>query len=164
MPVKWAEAAAGDLRSDLRQHARDLRSPEDLHAVVGRSRLVVQTLQEHAALLELLFAEREMEAAVALERHVETGLLAQLRGERRPRLGGLHSPPGVGRKPEPFALHPHEGEVRARGTLRHVAFVEHADTALQPAEAPGDGRAEQPAADNRDLVVVAHRPLLAPAV
>ena len=77
--VEQQKLPPGHLGANMRQHFRDLRMVENLHAIIGGAGLVVQPLLEQLPpLLEFVVAERQMEAAVALETDVESGLVKQL--------------------------------------------------------------------------------------
>src|SRR5262249_46442841 len=53
---------------------------------------------------------------------------------------------------ETFALHPNQGEIGMRGPARGVAFVEHGNALAEPGEPQRQGGADQPAADDGDVV------------
>src|SRR5262249_1876899 len=48
-----------------------------------------------------------------------------------------------------------EGEIAARGAEGDIAFVEHQHALSRGSESPGDGGADQPAADHCEVVVPA---------
>ena len=127
---------------------------EHLHPVVGRADLVVHARDQLGALRELVLAEREVKAAILLQGDVEPGLIVQFGGELGPAFGRPHGPAGVGRHAEALALHPDQREVCPRGALGDVALVEDDDASGRAGQAPGDGGAEQAAADDSDVVIL----------
>ncbi|MEY9179525.1 hypothetical protein ABIA41_000960 [Bradyrhizobium sp. USDA 313] len=112
----------------------------------------MHAFDEVGALAEFVLAKREMKAAVLLEADIEAGLLLQFGREPAPRLRRAHRPDRIGRHAEPLALDPDQRKVRARGALRDIALVEHGNLLADAAEAPGNGGAEQSAADDGDVV------------
>ena len=111
---------------------------------------------EIGALPELVLAERQVKAAVLLQANVEAGLLPQLRGEPAPRLRRPNRPDRIGRHAQALALHPDQREVGARCAFGNIALVEHRDRLAEPAQSPGDGGAEQSAADDGDVIISGH--------
>ena len=157
MTVERAVAAADHVGPEAVQHALDACAVEDLGRVGDDAGLVVQALERLRACLQLRLREGEMEPARTLEGDVQPGLDLQARREAGPGIGRTDGPAGVLRQAQPLALHPHQREVGARGARRGVAFVQHHDALAEPREAERHRRADQPAADDGNVVVPVHR-------
>ena len=71
------------------------------------------TFHHRPALVELLFAQAELNAAVAFVPDIDPGALAELGGEARPFLRGQPAPALVMRRSQPFALYPDKPEIAA---------------------------------------------------
>jgi len=150
--VGWAEARAGDLRADLRQHLCD-RGAVEHRILEGRhAGLVVQALERIGAALDLALGEEEMQPAGPPIAHVEPGLLGKRCRKRGPSLRGRHGPQRVLGHAGALALHPHQREVSARGAPCDVALVEHDHAAAAPRQPPGHRHADEPAAHHGEVI------------
>src|SRR4051794_2462590 len=157
MPVIGGPRTADHRRPEPGQHLGQLATVE--HAVFEAeiAGFDPHLLHHRMALVELLFAQTELNAAVAFVADIDPGALAEFGGEARPLLGGQAAPALVMRRAQALALHPNEPEIAARGTEGDVALID--DRAIQPGpgNAVGNGRANQPAADH-DRVKPLHSP------
>src|SRR6266566_3745235 len=105
-----------------------------------------------------------MEAARAVEGDIEPSLLLQVTREPGPAVRRASRPRRVFRHAEPFALHPAQGEIAARGAIGDIALVEHGDALTGTRQAQSDRRAHESAADHGDVAfsAAAHSPELCP--
>ena len=96
-----------------------------------------------------------MHAARPLMADIDPGALAELGGERGPFLGREPGPALIVRRAETFRLHPNEAEIAARGAESDVTLVDQRRFQPRARQTIGDGRADQPAADD-DRVKTLH--------
>ena len=127
MPVIGRPRGADYRWSETRQHVGEFAAVE--HAVLEAE---IAGLDPHAlhpcpALLELGFAEAEMDAARPLVPDRDPGARQQLGGERRPLIGRAPGPALVMRGAVALALYPDQPEIAARGAVRDIAFVDERD-------------------------------------
>ena len=135
MTVIRGPRRAGHRGAEARQHRRQLVAVE--HAVVEAeiAGLAPHLLHHRPALRDFLGAEAELQAAVLLEPDIDPGALAELGRERRPCRGRGAGPALVMRRAEPFALHPDEAEIAARGAKGDIALVDQRDLRARRAPA-----------------------------
>src|ERR1700687_4475937 len=77
-----------------------------------------------APLRQLLFAETELQPAVALMPDGDAGALAELGSKAGPLVGRQAGPALVMRRTEALGLHPDQAEIAARGAVGDVALVD----------------------------------------
>ena len=116
----------------------------------------MHTVDHRGALFQFLVAEAEVQTAGLLQRHVHAGGGLQRRGEAGPELRGLLGPTGIAGHGGAFALHPDQAEIAARGPVGDVALIEQRHLGALLRGTPGDGAADKSAADDNQVVGVAH--------
>ena len=101
--------------------------------------------------VQFLRRQAHVQAACLPQRDVDARLFAQQRRKPRPLARRALRPCGVGRHAEPFALHPDEAEVAACRPVRDIALVEQREPRAEVAQSERDRRADETAADHRDV-------------
>src|SRR3954464_2828971 len=86
--------------------------------------------------LELRLREGEIEATGTAEGDVDAARRRELRREAGPAIRRAPGPGGVLRHAEPFALHPDQSEIAARGAIGMIALIEYRDTLPEPRQPP----------------------------
>src|SRR5205823_1587464 len=111
MPVIGRPRAADYRRSEPRQHLGQF--PMLDHAVLETeiAGFGAHLLHHRPALVEFLFAQAKLYAAVAFVADIDAGALAELAGKARPFLRGQPTPALVMRRAQALALHPDKPEI-----------------------------------------------------
>ena len=156
MPVKRAISCACDIGTDMRQHARERRMVEHLKLILWHA-----GLGEHSAVLggqspQFVVRHGRHEPAAPIEPDVDACRIAQQRRELAPIVRRLLAPCRILWIAEAFALDPHQGKVAARRPRRVIALVEHDNLLSQQRKTEGDGGANHPGADHRDVEISTH--------
>src|SRR5436305_12384852 len=127
MPVIGCPRGSGYGWSETGQHVGELVAVE--HAVLEAeiAGLDPHPLHPCPALLELVLAEAEMDAARPLVPDRDPRSRRQLSSERRPYIRRAPGPALVMRCAVALALYPHQPEIAARGAVRDIAFVDKPD-------------------------------------
>ena len=150
MAVGGAEGGADDAVADGGDHGAHFVAAD--HPRANAAAFVVHARDDGGALLEFGVRQAEREAAVLAQRDAA----AEGFGQLRPDFGRAARPVGVGGVAEAFALHPDQAEIAAGGAVGDVPLVDQGDARTLPGGAPGDGGADQAAADH-DQIIGAHR-------
>ena len=148
-----AAATSGPMFGSMRWRPRRDRG---IRTGSARRRLVMQSVQVERAGLELLSAESQMEAAGALEADVESRLAlsspancCQAEDERtvQPMYSGM---------PRPLLCTQTSAKLPREARLAISPSSSSDDALLRARQSPGDGSADQAAANHRHIVVALH--------
>ena len=154
LAVHRAEGRADHGVTDAGHHGAHLLAADDAGADVAA--FVVHAVDHRGAVFQFLVTEAEMQAAGLLQRHVHAGGGLQRRSEAGPELRGLLGPTSIAGQGGAFALHPDQAEIAARGSVGDVALIEQRHLGALLRGTPGDGAADKSAADDNQVVGVAH--------
>ena len=155
MAVERTINAARDLQANIRQQFPGSGVIEHFVGVARHLVLIMQPLHLRNAPLVLIFGQREREAARLLVSDVDCRLVLQRRGKPCPASRGALRPCRVFGQPEPLRLYPDQRKIAARRAIGIVALIKHCHALAQSGEAPGNGGADQPATNDRDLCLFA---------